>query len=513
MGNPRVIWLAALAAFLARFPSMLWPLRPDEAGFLLVARSWAPTPDSVYGPYFVDRAPPIIWLVKWSDLVGGPYAHRLVGAVGCSLLVLAAAAAAREVLHWGVGHGPEAAGRVAGWTALGTAALVANPQIDALSVKGELLGIPFVMAACWLALRSIRLASWRAAFAGGLLAVLAVGMKQSIVGGLVFGATVLLGAFLTGRISRRTFLKLSAAAVTGAAVPVLATVVWAWSAGVRLDTLWYVFAGFRSDADAVLAQQSSAPAQARMLVVLSVVLTTGMALVAAWFLLRLPGLLRRLPVVATATLLMIGVDAAGVVISGSYWLPYLFVLIPGLALALACVQVVGASGGRTSLWTRVTHLVVAVVTVSSVISLAVWTVTWSRGTVPLEYRVGQAIARAARPGDTLVVYGGRADLQWASGLPSTYPYLWSLPMRTLDPGLRDLHDLLTGPQAPSWVVEAASLNAWSELGTRPIERSLLTKYTLVTTACDQYRVYHLNSVDPLRLEVDCDSPWRTIWSS
>ena len=100
-GNPtalgRVVWSAAAAAFVARFPGLLWPLRPDEAGFLLVARSWHPEPDSVYGHYFVDRPPPIIWLMQATDAIGGAYTHRLVGAVGCALLVLAAAAATREV--------------------------------------------------------------------------------------------------------------------------------------------------------------------------------------------------------------------------------------------------------------------------------------------------------------------------------------------------------------------------------------------------------------------------------
>lgn len=63
MGTARLVWLAAAAAFLARFPSLLWPLRPDEAGFLLVARAWHPEPDSVYGRYWVDRPPPVIWLM------------------------------------------------------------------------------------------------------------------------------------------------------------------------------------------------------------------------------------------------------------------------------------------------------------------------------------------------------------------------------------------------------------------------------------------------------------------
>ena len=36
---------------------------------------------------------------------------------------------------------------------------------------------------------------------------------------------------------------------------------------------------------------------------------------------------------------------------------------------------------------------------------------------------------------------------------------------------------------------------------RPIEENLLRKYELVTTACDQHRIYHLNTVEDLDLDV------------
>ena len=54
-GSPARVWVAAAAALLARFPSLLWPLRPDEAGFLMVARSWDPGPTRSTGRYWVDR--------------------------------------------------------------------------------------------------------------------------------------------------------------------------------------------------------------------------------------------------------------------------------------------------------------------------------------------------------------------------------------------------------------------------------------------------------------------------
>ena len=83
--------VAAAAAFLLRLPGLTRPVRADEAGYTLVARAWNPMPDSVYGAYFVDRPPPMIALFKLSDWIGGPLFIRVLGAVACAALVLAAA--------------------------------------------------------------------------------------------------------------------------------------------------------------------------------------------------------------------------------------------------------------------------------------------------------------------------------------------------------------------------------------------------------------------------------------
>ena len=508
MGTSRVVWLAAAAAFLARFPSLLWPLRPDEAGFLLVARAWHPEPDSVYGHYWVDRPPPVIWLMQATDALGGAYAHRLVGAVGCVLLVLASAAATREVAQRaGVVDG-DARRRLSGWVAVATAALVSNAQIDPVGAKGELFGIPLVLGSCWLALRAVRRSSAADAFWAGALGMLAVGFKQSIVGGLVFGGVLLVGSVLARHLSWRDSLRCALAATAGAAVPVGLVVGWALAAGVRLQTLWYTSVAFRSDANRVIASQSSEGATGRIWVLVLVFVAVGMLLVLVCYLAQLAGMLRHDAVPVVATTAMLGVDLLGVAVSGSYWMPYLFVLVPGLSLALAGLVTHDHLGLTRD---RATRATVAFVVASSVVSLAGWTVGWVHGRVPVEVRTGEALAAVARPGDRVLVYGGRADIQWASRAGSPYPYLWSLPMRTLDPGLSDLEAVLTGSNPPTWFVEATYINTWSELGTRPIERSLIRKYEFVVTACGRYRIYHLNSVDPIRVDVDCSTPFRTIW--
>ena len=504
----KVVWLAAAAAFVARFPGLLWPLRPDEAGFLLVARSLDPQADALYGRYFVDRPPPIIWLMQATDAVGGAYAHRLVGAVGCVLLVLAAAAGAKELARRAGVVDPAERARIAAWVAVATAALVTNAQIDPVGAKGELFGIPLVLGSCWLALRSVRRVSVGDAFWAGCLAMLAIGFKQSIVGGLVFGAVLLIGSAAARQLPWRETLRCAAAATAGAMVPVAVVVAWSLAVGVRLQTLWYASISFRSDANRVIAGQSAEGATSRISVLLLVFVGAGMLFLVLCFAARWRALLRNDAVPVVAITAMLAVDLLGVVVSGSYWTPYLFVPIPGLALALAALMSHGHLDRR---WHLVTPTVVVFVVASSVLALAGWTSSWVVGRVPVEVRTGEAIAAAARPGDRVLVYGGRADIQWASRASSPYPHLWSLPMRTLDPGLVDLESVLTGGNPPTWFVEATYINTWSELGTRPIESSLIRKYEFVQTACDRYRIYHLNTVDPVDVDVDCRTPWRTIW--
>lgn len=506
------VWIAAVLAVLGRFPSALWPMRPDEAGFLLVARSWEPAPDSMFGTYWVDRPPEIIGIVDLADRIGGEYALRVVAALGLGLLVLAAAAFARRLCAYAGGAERGDTDRVAAWTAVATAALGSNALADAVSAKGEVLAIPLVMAACWLSLAALARRSVVLSFAAGLASVLAVGMKQNIAGGLVFGGVLLVGALVARRIDGRAFARLAGGALLGAAVPVVGTVVWVLRAGVDLGAVWYATVGFRSDAYATIASQPSGANGDRAVYLATIFVTTGMALGVVWFLASMPRMLRRMAVPAIAALAMLAFDLAAVFLSGSYWRTYLVVLVPSVAVAMACLLASEATAPlRRRLSGRVTRVVAAAMAISAVVSLVGWTTDLAGGAAPTEYYTGEAIGSVAQPGDTLVVYGGRADIQLASGLDSPYEHLWSLPMRTLDPDLAQLRDLLTGPRAPTWFVEFTALDTWTEAGTTAIAPELIERYFLVTTACGSYRIYHLKTVSRQRLDVDCSQPWRRVF--
>jgi len=361
----RVVAVSAAATMLLRFPGLMWPIRPDEAGFTLVARNWHPASDSLYGTYWVDRPPPLIALVKASDWIGGPLFIRFVAAVGCALLVVAAARTAYLV----------AGSRSARWTAVATAAVTANTMIDSVAAKGEILGIPLVVTSFWFALEALRvLASSprRAtllAAAAGLVGMTAVGLKQNMITGLAFGGVVLLVSALTRQISWPQFGTLAAGALAGAAVPLGATIAWCLATGVELHTLWYAVYGFRSDALVVLSDGAADAPTERALRLAAIFVLTAMALIVGWFLINLRHAWRTHPAVTAAALAVLVVDGAGVVLGGSYWRPYLFGIVPTVVLCAALVAGAPLRPGRAM------RRIVGLAVVSCAISTVGWVFT------------------------------------------------------------------------------------------------------------------------------------------
>lgn len=503
-----VIGLAMIGAVVGRVPSLQWPLRPDEAGFLLVARAWQPQPDSIFGHYWVDRPPPIIALFKVSDWIGGPYFIRVVAALAAAAFVLAAAGTARRLADYVGAPRPH---RIGAWVAVAAAAMTSHAAIDSVAAKGEILGLPVVMGACWFAISALLRTSWVLAAAAGAMSVLAIGLKQNLLGGLVFGGVLLVAAWATSRLDGRDFLRLAGAALAGAALPVLVTIGWCLAVGVRLSTLAYVTLGFRLDASSVLAAQPSSTVDSRIHMLMLISLVSGLVPVTVWFVIRSPRLLRRGAVPVLAVTAMLVVDSVGVVASGSYWRTYLLVPIAPVVLALGLLltdqQVIGRH------WRHWTAFITRALVVFTVASAVVSIVEWERTRddyLKSEYLTGRAIGASAEPGDTLVVYGGRADIQWASGLSSPYEHLWSLPMRTLDPDLDELAEVLTGPRAPTWFVQITRLDSWSEAGTDDIRGELLEGYQLVSITCGSYRIYTQRGLERPDVRVNCDDPFGTV---
>lgn len=483
----RVAWIAAGCVVLARLLGTRLPLRADEAGFLLVARSWDPRPDSLYGHYFLDRPPPLIAVFRAVDWLGPPELLRVLGAVWLGVLVLVAARVGLEI-----------GGRKASaWTAVVVAALLVNPVIDVVAIKGEQLGMPFVLLSVLCTLVALRKESASLALLAGLAAGLAPGFKQNLVSGLVFAAVILLGARLAGRLSTSATIRLGAVGLIGAVVPTALTIAWAKQAGVRLETLWYATFGFRTDASLVLADQDGGPRTERALLLLAIAVAAGIALVIGLFLSHLREEWSADPVLTAATLAVVLVEVGALVAGGSYWRDYLHGLVPGAALCVAQLA-------RRHPAHQPTRVLVLGAVASCVVSLLVWCGITAAGLVSYsEARTGEAVGEAADAGDTLTVYGGRADIQYEAGLPSPYRHLWSLPMRTLDPDLTELRGLVAGDDAPTWIVEWVVFETWNEEAGARLRADVDERYVRHGLGCDDRPVYLLRGVDRPELTPDC----------
>ncbi|GAB2875625.1 hypothetical protein GCM10027026_28090 [Myroides odoratimimus subsp. xuanwuensis] len=498
--SSRLLPLAVVLVVLARFPGLLWPLSSDEAGFLLVSRAWDPTPDSLYGTYWVDRAPILIGTIRLSDLAAGAYGARLLAAVFAALLVVAVHRLAALV-----------AGPVAGrWATIMAVGLLANPYLNAWTGKGEVFGTALVALACWWAVAAVRrppgLSRVALLLAAGAAGALAVGMKQSLVGGLVFAGVFWVGATFAGRVSVRECVGAALALLTGAAVPVVATVAWAVSHGIRLETLSYQVLGFRSDASAVIADGSMRMVLIRGALLLLVFVTAGMAPALVLLASSVRHLVPHHAPELTALGAMLAVDLVGVALGGSYWRAYLIPLVPGVALAVAFVALL--PGWRR----RATRLLTLSACALSVVLLVQWTATRTTGLLgPESHNIGTAIKEVAEPDDTVVTLYGMTALEEASGLRSPYEHLWSLPMRTLDPELTDLKALLAGPEAPTWVAELISANSWKIDESGELRGLLAERYVVAGEPCDSTIWRLADEPRPELPDVDCSAPW-TLWT-
>ncbi len=507
-------WLGALIVLtvLSRWAGLWQPLGPDEAGFGLVGAAWEPGSGDLYGPYFVDRSPFLVLVFKIGNALGGPYLLRVLGALGMGVTVWCAAAVARELRAvTAPGTRPDTAMLI---TAVGAAALIGNAGLDPVGAKGEVLALPLLAGSVLVALRALRTRHRVSAAAAGVAGMLAVGLKQSLGASLAFGGLLLLGSLVAGRLPRRTGWHLLGWFCAGAAGVVVATVVLTLAWGGSLSSLAYAVIGFRSDAGTVLDAYTPASEVARAQMLVHVFLISGMVAVAALFLLRLPVLTRRAPVLTVAVAGGLMIDTVGIVAGGSFWTPYLYPLALSLSWALALVVAVPVGGSTiwSMGWRAIPAVLSVVLLILSVRAQHTW-VTESIGRNNDAVITGAAIGAVSRPGDTMTVYGGHPDIQWASGLPSPYRELWTLPMRVNDPDLSRLSALLKSDRAPTWLAEWATPGAWQDLGEPLLAPAVAANYRQVAVSCWGRRIFLRNGVDREPPRPDCSGTWnQPLWT-
>ncbi len=492
----RFVIAAVAICLLLYVPALLVPLLPDEAGYWLVARAWDPQPDSMFGFYWADRTPVLIWMFQAGDVLGGPLMPRAFIAVLGALMVVAAFRATRIM----------AGSDAARWSTATTVILLANPAWLAWTAKSESFGVPLVMVCCWLTLEALhhRLGWAQLALAtgAGTAGMLAVGMKQNLAGGLVFAAVLLVTSLLRRDLKPRLGAMLAGAGLAGAVVPVVGLLVWADVNGVRVTSMWDTIYGFRTDAFDVITRGNMSAPLSRVRDLLLLFVGSGIGVLIALFLASLRRAFSVRPAVTAGVLAMLAVDIAGIVLGGSYWTPYLVALVPATVL---CVALVLVSGSLVRLLKA--SVVFAAVSSALLLTYFGFTHVTGRSESPHATYTGRAVGEVAQPDDTIVVLYGVPEIVRASGLDSPYPYLWSLPVRTLDPELTLLRATVQGDDPPEWVVQRSGLNAWGLDDRRQLRTLLRSQYVVSGRVCGS-RVWRLETAQrPALPRVDCRRPW------
>ena len=422
-----------LFAVLARLPFMENPPFPDEGGYLLVAQHWTSKGPMLYGPLFVDRPPLLILFWRLASLLGGVEAARSLACVVVALLVAAAAWAGMQL-----GHSRGAFG-----AAVVAAALSSTPLLGGQEVDGELLAAPLVMLSCATALMVVRRRSKdrarvRWALLSGVAGASALLVKQNFFDGLAFAAALIVLTYLHRGLPGRVTLRILGAGILGACLPLAVIVIWAGWTPVGVAGLWFAMYGFRSAAGQVIASHSVSAPEARLKGLLVAGALSGLLVIIGVHLGRTRRRLASGDAVIQAMLVMLVVGLAGVALGGSYWTHYLVGLVPVAALMAATLM----SGVDRH---AVARGAVALVAVSSLATTTVVAAAAPDIRPGTDVLVSRLLRAAAHPSDTVVVAYGQANIIQESGLRPAYPYLWSLPMRTLDPHLTRLIEVSVRP--------------------------------------------------------------------
>ena len=491
-GRDLVVPFAALAVVAVRLPWAGLPLGADEAGYLQVGAQWSGPGRSLYTDYWVDRPPLLVGLFRLAALAGGTVPLRLLGCLAVAAVVLLVAWSARQV-------GGARAGRWAGVTA---AALLVSPTLDAFEVNGELLAAPFVALGTGAAIRATRARSSRApdgrvelgwAVLAGAAAVAALLVKQNMADVVVLGAALVVAGLLSDTLDRRTAGRLVGGALLGAVATLALAALVTASRGTSPGAVYEALYPFRLRAAEVVAAAGSHYAAGRLSRIGLAWLGSGLALLTGSLVVAtLRSRLREPVLVALAVTAVF--DLASVALGGAYWLHYLVQLVVPLSIGAG---VAAATAGRTAPTARHARPSAAVGVCVLTVALALGPLALHRpGSRPAyAEQVGEAIGAVASPGDTLVTLYGEPEVGRAAGLGSPYQHLWSLPVKTLDPGLRDLDAVLGGPRAPTWVVTTHGVATWGlRPGAADATRAVLDARYRPVAAMDGHTVYLLDTV-------------------
>lgn len=477
---------AAVSAVALRIPFIGELAYTDEGGYLLVARQWHAGGSALYGDLFVDRPPLLMLFWRLVDANGGIEMARWFACLGVLILVACAGCAGNMV----------GGARGAVWSAVTAAALASTPALGAREVNAELLAAPLLMASCTSTLMALRrtspIAHWLWAVAAGLLGALAPLVKQNFVDSLAFATVLVIASMFAGTLPRRFALRVLAGGAMGALVPVVVTALWAETTAPGLGGLWYALYGFRSDASRVILSQSIDAPLSRLFIMLGAAVGTGLLGVIVCYLVSSRRRLRQRDPLTVAVTTMLALGLVGVALGFSYWAHYLIGLIPMLCLA----------AGSLAEKPRRRHVTVVAFVAASAVVATVASIGPMFASRTTEASLTQLLRDASRETDSVVITYGHPNLMEGAGLQPAYPYVWSLPLRVLDPRLSQLTRTVAGPSAPTWLVEWEPFDTWGIDTRKRLVTAVDRHYRRVATVCGVAVYLHNGETRPMPANAD-----------
>jgi 4-amino-4-deoxy-L-arabinose transferase-like glycosyltransferase len=469
------VGLCAVLALALRAPFFGTPLGVDEGGLAFVAERWVRHGSAIYGSQWLDRPPLLVLVVRIAVGAAGAAGMRTLGALAAlGIVVIVAQLAARL-------DGP-GAGRLA---AVVAAVLASSIALQAVYTPAELIAAVPASASVlclFIALRSGRL---DVLFAAGALAGSALLVKQSFLDAGLAGLVFLVACSVCRPAGHRWTWPVAWAA--GAVLPLLAVAIASGLGYVNGEALPYALIGFRLDALRTLGG-SGVSLTARSAQLAKPALASGLALavlLALWGLSRL----RHDRIVAATLTAWLGGGLAGVAGGGTYWAHYLIEVVPVAAVLAGIAMAAMPATIRATVLSASALLAVGA---------AIGAIDYVRDDHPhgVERAVGRYIHANARPGDTQYVLYARANVLYYGGVPTPFPYDWSLMLRA-HPGVpAALYRLLASPRRPTWLVRWQDDERW-HLDRGDIVDRLLRGHYRVAATIDGHSILHrIDSVGP-----------------
>lgn len=436
--------VAASVALRVRF--LFTPLLADEGGILSVARDWS-SGATLYRNVWIDRPQGLVVLFRgWDALPGtGVSSTRMLAVLFGAAAIVAVASMGRSLFNPRVGA-------LAAWFA---AALTASPMIEGFASNGELLSAGFAISG--LAITAAVIAercsnAWL--LVAGLLLGSALAVKQSAFDVLIAIFGWLAIAWLLRWQSRRRVVAGAAFLAIGIAA-VLAACVWHGST-IGWNDYWYAVAGFRLEARSALSNPELDKLAISTLFVIPVLIPAAVLVVRA----RRNVAPRTLPRRPHATLVALWSLAAvfAFVTGGSFHRHYFIILAFPLSLLGALAAEKLAKSGQRHASVALAIAFVAAVPFIANPRLILGDVTDTN--VELAAWVHQQ--QAARGPMTFYAYCADAAFYSQIGQTPPYRYLWEDHVRHAEGAQEDLLRLLTGPDAPDYVIRVQPLEQCDE---------------------------------------------------